>query len=83
MLSAKKKLNSVDSTSLVPGTARRNIYVNEHLTPMNRLLHKKARDLRDRIKFVWTKDCKVFVRQTEEARAVWIQSEDDLNKFMG
>ena len=83
MLSAKKKLNSVDSTSLVPGTARRNIYINEHLTPMNRLLHKKTRDLRDKINFVWTKDCKVFVRQTEEDGAVWVQSEDDLKKFMG
>jgi len=70
-------LSSVDSISLVSGTARRNIYINEHLTPMNRLFHKKARDLRDKIKFVWTKDCKVLTIPAEILQRCARSSADD------
>lgn len=48
----------------IPGPSCR-FYVNERLTPYNRRLFQKARDLKQQFgwRYVWTKDGKVYLRQ--------------------
>lgn len=59
------------------------IFVTEHLTPQNKLLHAaarlKAKELSYR--FVWTRNGRIFVRKTEESRYVYVRDMDTLSKL--
>jgi len=56
------------------GVPPNNIYINEQLTAINKGLHKRARDLRPQIKFVWTDAGKVLVRETERSAIVHVKN---------
>ncbi|KAI8420564.1 hypothetical protein MSG28_009023 [Choristoneura fumiferana] len=51
----------------LPGPAA-TVYVGDHLTPANKLLLKQARQLRlqHNYTFLWIRDCKIFIRKTEQ-----------------
>ncbi|CAH1170776.1 unnamed protein product [Phaedon cochleariae] len=59
------------------------IYINEHLSPGNKVLYKKTRDLcaTQNFKFCWIKDCKIFVKKADGDRVIQITNEDSLNKL--
>lgn len=59
------------------------IFINEHLTPQNKMLFKRVRAAASEhgFKFVWVKDCKLFVRKSESSKIIFIASEDDLKKI--
>lgn len=59
------------------------IFVNEHLTPQNKLLFKKVRATASDhgYKFIWVKDGKLFTRKSESSKIIYIACEDDLKKI--
>lgn len=82
LLAKKTKKNPLMSVDLGINAATRPIYINEHLTELNKILYSKARELKKSgYKFVWTRDCKIFVRQHENARIHKIQMEEDIKKL--
>lgn len=77
--SRKEHLKSVELGINAPS---RPIYINEHLTEINKLLHKQARDLKKAgYKYVWTRDCKIYARQHESAKTHRIQTEEDVQRL--
>lgn len=69
----------------IPGTSLGNkIYLNENLTPYNKAFIYKARQQAKAagIKFVWIKNCKLFIRRDSNDPAMRIYNEDDLEKQM-
>lgn len=57
-----------------------NIYLDHDLTKKNMELYKAARIFRKEhnYKFIWIRDGKVFLRRTENSRAILIEDTDDL-----
>ena len=63
-----------------------NIYINEHLTPRNNEIAKKARLLRKqgKISRAWIRDCKVFIKTNgipEVANRVIIRKMSDFDVY--
>lgn len=59
------------------------IYVNEHLTPFYKDLHKKAKDAK-RIagfKYIWIRNCKIHVRRDDTSPAFVIKCFEDITKI--
>ncbi|KAJ8875349.1 hypothetical protein PR048_023244 [Dryococelus australis] len=73
------ELSGENVYSLVCDSAKEagyNIYIKHHLTARNKVLHKQARDLRSQgYKFVWVRDCNIYVSVNEDARVVHIKGE--------
>lgn len=63
---------------------RRRIFFNDHLTPMNKLILRMARERAREKKyaFIWVKDCKVFVRKTEKSRVFVINKMSSIDKII-
>lgn len=59
------------------------VFVNEHLTIANKKLFSKALVLKKEKKwrFLWTENCHIKARKTEDSRVFWINTESDLNLF--
>lgn len=60
-----------------------NIFINEHLSPKNKLLYKKVREFskEQKYKFCWIKNCKIFLRLNENSNPVCINSFYELEKI--
>lgn len=58
------------------------IFVNEHLTPYNKILLKKLKDFakNKEIQYVWTKNGRLYMRKNNLSPAVQIQKEQDFLK---
>ncbi|XP_063369783.1 uncharacterized protein LOC134658107 [Cydia amplana] len=66
----------------LPGPAAA-VYVGDHLTPVNKLLLKQARQLRLEHNYthLWVRDCKIFIRKTDQSKVLLISNEADLKKI--
>lgn len=80
-LKARKTHRIMDSTELGIEAPNRRIYINEHLTPKNKSLFKKARDMRPGLKYVWTRNCKIFFRETDNSPIIQIKNGEDITKL--
>ncbi|XP_045524993.1 uncharacterized protein LOC123714672 [Pieris brassicae] len=72
-------------SAAVSGVTNNNrFYVNEHLTLKNKILFSKVRQLAKEkgYKYVWVKNLCMFVRKTDEAKAIQVRSNDDLAKLV-
>lgn len=60
-----------------------NLYVGDHLTPTNKLLLKRVRELKmeKNYTYVWVKDCKIFIRKNDSSNIIRILKESDLLKI--
>lgn len=60
-----------------------NFYINENLTKQKRDLLYEVRQRRKQhhYKYLWTNNCKIFVRKNDNARALTISCLDDLEKI--
>lgn len=60
------------------------VFINEHLTIANKILlnncRKRAKE--QDIKFVWVKNCSVYMRHHEKSPSAAITSDEDLEKFL-
>ena len=84
IISGLKKTRGITSQDIdISGRINR-IFVNDHLTPQNRYLLKKSKQLATEkaYKFVWSKNCSIFVRKNEVTHAIVINSEKDLLKIV-
>lgn len=81
-LSAGKKKN-LNAKQLSPHLQTSNIYINEHLTPLNKALLGRARRLKKEniVDFVWCKEGKVFVRRQDGDKAHVVRKMEDLEVF--
>lgn len=59
------------------------IYINEHLTRENKMLLSSCRQKAKEIgyKYVWTKNCRVYVKKNDESPPVGIDSKADVDKL--
>ncbi|CAB3252286.1 unnamed protein product [Arctia plantaginis] len=59
------------------------VFINEHLTIANKILlnncRQRARELN--VKFVWVKNCSIYMRNNETSPPVEITAEEDIQKF--
>ncbi|KAJ8889595.1 hypothetical protein PR048_009095 [Dryococelus australis] len=83
LLSAKKKTRNLESTDIGMNASSRMVYLNEHLSPNNRILFKKTMELKQHgFKYVWTKDCMILVRKNEAASVKHIATNEDLQQLL-
>lgn len=66
----------------LPGNPRR-VYLNEHLTKINRILFSKARKLGNELhfKYVWTSNGNIFMRRSDTSSVLHVTSEAVLEKL--
>lgn len=66
----------------LPGDAKP-IFVNEHLTVANKLLLKSCKAIAavKSFEYVWVKNCRIYMRKTDEAPLIPIDTEEDLKKI--
>lgn len=84
LLSATRKLHGKTPKEVGLGSNNvTKIYVNEHLTQHNKRLLRlcKVRAKTLNYNFVWTKNCRIFVRKQENTPPLKITIETDLNKI--
>uniref|UniRef100_A0A2A4JUE7 Zinc finger PHD-type domain-containing protein n=1 Tax=Heliothis virescens TaxID=7102 RepID=A0A2A4JUE7_HELVI len=60
-----------------------NIYVSDHLTPTYKLLLKRSRELKEQcgFKYLWVRDCKIFMRKSDSSKVIRISSDKDLSNI--
>ncbi|XP_047984777.1 uncharacterized protein LOC125225216 [Leguminivora glycinivorella] len=77
---ARRGLTSADAG--LPGPAVP-IYVNEHLTAVNKVLLRRARDRKAELNFnyLWVKQCKIYMRKSDSSKVYVITNEADLKKL--
>ncbi|VVC98524.1 unnamed protein product [Leptidea sinapis] len=83
LLSAVRARRGLVTSSLGLDGPANNIYVGDHLTPTNKLMLKRARQLKKdgKIAYVWVRDCKILVRKTETSKVTLINRNLDLDKI--
>lgn len=82
-LAAFKTRRTITTVDLGLNGPSRPVFINEHLTPRNKLLLKKVRDVGKEMsyKFIWIKDCKIFLRKSETSRIIHISDTSDISKI--
>ncbi|KAJ8711541.1 hypothetical protein PYW07_008783 [Mythimna separata] len=78
--SRKSKLLNISNLGF---STSANFYVNDHLTPTNKILLSKARALAKEhdFKYIWVKHCKIMARKSDTATTFFIKCEKDLLKI--
>lgn len=61
----------------------RPIYVNDHLTPNNKVLYRRARQIiREKgYKYIWLNEGRILARKSDTSKVILIANEIDLNKI--
>lgn len=80
---AKRLSNREKRAGLSIADVSERLYVGEHLTMNNKLLHKEARKVaREKdYKYVWTQNGKILIRKADNSRIIYINNVSDLNKL--
>ncbi|KAL0842376.1 hypothetical protein ABMA28_014497 [Loxostege sticticalis] len=84
ILSAARAKKGFQTSDIgIPGESKK-IFVNEHLTPSNKLLHKNTREKARaaQFRFVWVRDGKIFARKNETSPTIRIMDSSDLRKIV-
>lgn len=84
ILSAVRARRGINTSDIgIPGD-RKQIFINEHLTPYNKLLHKniKEKAAAAKYQFVWVRDGKLFTRKNDTSSTIRIRNNSDLNKIV-
>lgn len=81
----KSKGIQIKSTDFVSNVPQTTVYVNEHLSPSNKELLYRAKQLKENgYQFVWPKDGKIFVRKnsSRNEKTIQIISAADVDKLL-
>lgn len=83
LLSAVRRCRGISTTGIGMSGETRNIYINEHLTPSNKMLLRMCKNhaRENGYKYVWTKNCRIYVRKHEKAPPVLVLTESDLKRI--
>lgn len=82
-LSSLRKFRNITTTDLgIPGDIHK-VFINEHLTPENKMLYKFCKEEAKNMGFqyVWVRNCRIYVRKNDQSPHVLIESETDLKKI--
>lgn len=84
ILSAIRNRKGLSTSDLGIAGDQRKIFVNEHLTPSNKLLHRSTRQkaAAAQYQFVWIRDGKIFVRKNDTSATIRIMTSADLRKIV-
>lgn len=76
----KAKITKPNTDSIVEGELHP-IYISDHLSAANAYLLKKAEELKrfGLVKFVWVKNCKIYIRENEDTRIYRIVCTEDID----
>lgn len=84
IVAAARKYRNLNTRDMGIGGEINNIYINEHLTKDNKMLlsscKQKAKEVN--FKYIWTKNCRIFVRKNESSPPIPIISMQDLSKII-
>jgi hypothetical protein len=60
------------------------IFLNYHLTPANKILYRKVKDLAraKEYQYVWIKRCIIYVRKSDKSHAIVVKSSSHLSKII-
>lgn len=69
--------------NLVKNQGTNSIYIRENLSSYNRQLFNKAKALKKEknYKYLWTNQCRIYVRKNDDSRCLRIENESDLTKI--
>lgn len=83
LLAAVRARRGLTTADLGFNGSSRNVFFNDHLTPQNKLILKRARELKIKCdyNFLWVRDCRIFVRKDERSKSIRISGDDDLKKI--
>ncbi|XP_052757070.1 uncharacterized protein LOC128202085 [Galleria mellonella] len=83
VIAAARKIRYITAEAIGIGSINDKIYVNEHLTRTNKALlrecKQKSREMN--YKFVWTKNCRIYIRKNESSPPIPITIQADLIKI--
>lgn len=84
IISGLRRTKGITTRDLGLNGADRRFFVNEHLTPENKQLLNAAKSrAKDKsYKFVWVRNCNIFLRKNEESPIITVSSEKDLRKII-
>ena len=68
--------DKLNSSHLGYGGAKQPVFVSEHLSPQNKIIHAEARKMarEKKYKYVWVRDGRILVRKEDGARAIQIKT---------
>lgn len=60
-----------------------NVYVSDHLTPRNKQLLQRARQIKAELNYsyLWVRDCRILMRKNERSKVVVIRNDADISKL--
>ncbi|KAI4462955.1 l1 transposable element-related [Holotrichia oblita] len=78
----KNKLPGLNA-SLLGFNNENKIFVNDHLSPYNKILLRKCKQFckTAQYKYCWVADCKIFIKKSDTARAIRVLDENILGKL--
>lgn len=84
IMAAARKHRNLYASDVGIGCGTSKIFINEHLTKENKMLlsqcKHKVKELN--YKFIWTKNCRIFVRKNEASPPISISSSADIVKIV-
>ncbi|XP_061710671.1 uncharacterized protein LOC133520316 [Cydia pomonella] len=83
IIAAIRKKKGITTTDIgLPGEPLK-IYINEHLIPFYKQLRKDAKNAADaaNYKYVWVRNCKIFVRKSDKSPIIYVRDASDLKKI--
>lgn len=83
LAAAKKCRNPGINAAAIGFSQDTKIFVNEHLSPFYKALHKRSREFckNANYKYCWVKDMKIYIKKDDSSRAVHIENESVLLKL--
>lgn len=81
LLRALRKRRGIKLQELGYAEETRTLHVSENLTPHFRNIYQSARKL-EKFKFVWTYNCRIFVRENQNSELILIKSKNQLDTMI-
>ncbi|KAI5645122.1 hypothetical protein NE865_02670 [Phthorimaea operculella] len=84
IISGIRRNKGISTADLGIGGDARNLYINEHLTPTNKLLLKEVKEAKKTAKFqyVWVRNCKIYVRKDDNSPHHEVKKAADIYNIM-
>lgn len=84
IIASARKHRNMNTKDLGMGGENTRIFVNEHLIKENKILlslcKQKAKEVN--YKYIWTKNCRIYVRKSEMSPAILINSSTDVSRMV-
>lgn len=83
IISAIRKKRGLKTSEIGIKGTNNQIYINEHLTPSNKLLYRQVRDKCKEagFQYCWVRNCRIHIRRNDATPYTVISSEEDLGKI--